>query len=75
MFDPNVCKKEVQSVYGISLCDYPKNYNFELIILAVEHTSFFELGSKQIRKFGKREKHILFDVKSIFPKKESDLQL
>jgi UDP-N-acetyl-D-galactosamine dehydrogenase len=45
-----------------------------VIVIAVSHQKFIELGVDKIREFGKN-KHVLFDVKSIFEKEKTDGRL
>jgi UDP-N-acetyl-D-galactosamine dehydrogenase len=47
---------------------------YDIIIIAVNHHQFKKLGIKKIRSLMKKN-GILFDVKNIFNKKESDLSL
>lgn len=47
---------------------------YDLIIIAVAHDYFKEMGSKNIRTFGK-ENHILFDLKYLFASAETDMRL
>jgi UDP-N-acetyl-D-galactosamine dehydrogenase len=54
--------------------DYPKENYYDAIILAVSHDKFLEMGVETIRKFGK-VKNILFDLKYLFSKDETDMRL
>jgi UDP-N-acetyl-D-galactosamine dehydrogenase len=42
--------------------------------LAVSHDKFLEMGVETIRKFGKA-KNILFDLKYLFSKEDTDMRL
>ena len=44
------------------------------IILAVAHPEFLQLGAAGIHAFGKPE-HVLYDVKSLLPKSQSNARL
>ena len=46
----------------------------DVIVLAVAHPEFREWGTAGIRAFGKSG-HVLYDVKSVLPKSESDGRL
>lgn len=50
-----------------------KNY-YDSIVIAVPHKKFLDLGIKNIKKFAKKN-NVIYDVKSIFSSKFSDLQL
>ena len=47
---------------------------YDAILLAVNHREFINLGSKAIKE-GLVSDGILYDMKSIFPKEESNLRL
>lgn len=74
VFDPWVSVVEAQHEYGISLVTEPVANTYDGIILAVGHTEFKLLGSKNIRLFGK-EKHVLYDLKYLLNESDSDLRL
>lgn len=50
-----------------------KNF-FDVIIILTPHKYYCDLGIKKIKLFGKKNA-IIFDVKSIFPKSETDLRI
>ena len=72
--DPWVNTDEAKNEYGIELTEKPKSGIYDAIIIAVSHSQFADIGSKAIRKYGKKT-HILYDVKYLFTAKESDLRL
>ena len=74
IFDPFVDQEEVQNIYGIKLIKAPKQSCYDAVILAVAHDIIKEMGSSKIRAFGKKT-HLLYDLKYIFPKSETDLRL
>ena len=74
VYDPWVDDSEAQEEYNISLTSELKPNNYDAIIITVAHQAFKEMGIDAIRKLGK-EKHILFDVKHIFPKHDVDARL
>lgn len=74
-FDPIADKAEVKKMEGIDLVTQPLKKAYDVIVLAVAHKAFVDLGFKKIREFGKDKKCVVFDVKSIFNKKDSDLRL
>lgn len=73
-FDPwvnlpiNISSTQIQPI------NYPKENYYDAIILAVSHDKFLEMGVETIRKFGK-VKNILFDLKYLFSKDETDMRL
>ncbi len=72
--DPWVDAEEAQHEYGITLIDELKHNHYDAIILAVGHEQFLELGTDQIRKFGK-EDNVLYDIKSLLPRLSVDQRL
>lgn len=75
IYDPIVNEKEVMSEYKIKLLSDPKNGEYDGIILAVPHKQFKEMGAEGIKKFGKKNKAIFFDIKAVFDGKSSDWRL
>ncbi len=67
--------EEAQLEYDLKLlAAYPEPGIYDAMIVAVGHREYMELGSKTVRRFG-RKHAILFDVKGLFPKDESDGRL
>ena len=66
IYDPWVDKEEAHKEYGVELIDEIKNEYYQIIIIAVPHTKFFELGIEKIRKYGD-EDAFLYDVRYLFP--------
>lgn len=74
IWDPVVSQAEAERVLELSLIERPEAQRYDAIIIAVAHKIFAEMGAASVRAFGK-PKHILFDLKSIFLAKESDVSL
>lgn len=74
VFDPWAEAQEVQHEYGLKLEPEIHEGVYDAIVLAVDHTDFKEWGVEKIRSYGK-EKHVLYDVKHVLAKHESDLRL
>lgn len=74
VWDPVADTVESDAEYGIQLTDAPALDAYDGIILAVGHTQFKDMGSKAIRAHGKPG-HIFYDLKSLFPRDESDMRL
>ena len=72
--DPRVNPDDARREYGIEVCRSPNFGDYDAIILAVPHHEFIDIGPSTIRKFGK-VRHVFFDLKSAFPKNESDMRL
>ena len=71
IFDPNVPSKRNKKIKTIS---NPKKTTYDVIVLAVAHKEFKEMGLSNIRSFGKKD-FILFDLKYMFKKSKSDLRI
>ncbi|NVE92091.1 Vi polysaccharide biosynthesis UDP-N-acetylglucosamine C-6 dehydrogenase TviB [Vreelandella titanicae] len=74
IYDSWANSEEVQEEYGLKLEADLIEGVYDAIVLAVDHSEFKEWGAEKIRSFGK-EKHVLYDVKHVLPKVESDLRL
>jgi len=65
---------EVKNEYGVDLVSELLVGAYDAIVLAVDHSDFKEWGENEIRRLGK-ENHVLYDVKHVLSKDESDLRL
>lgn len=74
VYDPWVDKAEAEREYNVTPISKPAVNNYDGIILAVAHNEFVELGVEQIRAFGKNE-HVLYDLKYVFTKEDTDIRL
>ncbi|EOQ46925.1 TPA: Vi polysaccharide biosynthesis UDP-N-acetylglucosamine C-6 dehydrogenase TviB [Citrobacter braakii] len=74
IFDPWVDAEEVEEEYGIIPVSEIKAASYDAIIVAVGHEQFKEMGSTDIRGFGK-DKHVLYDLKYILSPEQSDVRL
>jgi UDP-N-acetyl-D-galactosamine dehydrogenase len=74
VYDPWVDTEEAMQEYGLEMLEEPKEGAYDAIILAVPHREFKELGAEAIKAFGKTD-HVLYDVKYLFDKKETDARL
>ena len=74
IYDPWVNRDEAKKEYGIDLLDeVPLNY-YDGIIIAVSHKNFKDMGIENIRSFGK-SKHVIYDLKYLFPADQVDKRL
>jgi UDP-N-acetyl-D-glucosamine/UDP-N-acetyl-D-galactosamine dehydrogenase len=73
IWDPVVNQKDVKHEYGITLVDPILENTYSALILAVPHDEIIERGPENLRKLC-ISNHILYDLKSAFPKEKSDLR-
>jgi UDP-N-acetyl-D-galactosamine dehydrogenase len=74
VYDPWVDADEANEEYGFRPIKEPLDNNYDAIVLAVSHQQFIGMGVDAIRKFGK-SRHVLFDVKYMFPADQTDGRL
>jgi UDP-N-acetyl-D-glucosamine/UDP-N-acetyl-D-galactosamine dehydrogenase len=74
VYDPWVLPEEAYKEYGIRLTTTLTPSTYDAILLLVAHDEFKSMGADKIHALGK-ERHVLFDVKSIYPKDQTDLRL
>lgn len=74
VYDSWANPEEVLSEYKIKLLTELEPNKYDGIVLAVDHTSFKEMGVDAIRRLGKKQ-HVIYDVKYIFDKEQTDLRL
>ena len=74
LYDPWASGKEIQNLYGIKPVINLLPNSYDGIVMAVAHNEFKDMGSQVISKLGKKP-HVLYDLKYLFPKEESDLRL
>lgn len=74
VYDPWVDPAEAQHEYGITPVEAPKAGEYDGVIVAVAHAQFKELGVEGVRQWGKLE-HVLYDLKYVFDREQSDLRL
>jgi len=72
--DPWVDAAEARHEYGVELVSAPRAGDYDVIILAVAHAQFVELGAEGLRAYGK-EASVVFDVKSALPRDAVDGRL
>jgi len=74
IYDPCVLAEDVQKHYGMNLQTELIENTYDVVILAVAHKQFFEMGAEKIRALGK-ENSILYDVKYMLPANKVDGRL
>jgi len=75
VWDPWVTAKQAQREYGLELLEaQPAEGTYDAVVIAVAHAAFRELGAGPVRAFG-GARSVLFDVKAVFDKAQSDGRL
>lgn len=74
VYDPWIDSEETQQEYGITPVSQPTAGQYDAVILAVAHNEFKEMGIEAIRSLGKAS-HVLYDLKYVFSRSESDIRL
>lgn len=74
VYDPWVDKAESEREYKVTPISNPAANAYDGVILAVAHNEFVEMGIKQIRSLGKAS-HVLYDLKYVFTKEDTDIRL
>ncbi len=74
VWDPWVSAKEAHEEYGIRPIRKPAKGRYDAIVVAVGHRQFRELGIAAVKRFGKRN-HVLYDIKYVFGRAETDGRL
>jgi len=72
--DPWVDAKVARDQCDVNLQQLPSEAKYDAVIVAVGHQTFIDVGIDEIRKTAKPN-HVLYDLKYIFPAKESDARL
>jgi len=74
LYDPYVDRKDFFQEHKLKIKRKIKRAPYDAVIIAVAHDKFKTIGISKIKKLGK-ENSIIYDVKRIFNKKYTDLQL
>ena len=74
LFDPCVDKNLAKKELDIELIEYPKEASYDLLILAVPHKEFIEMGIIKIRELLKPN-GLIYDLKYLFDKDHTDSRL
>jgi UDP-N-acetyl-D-glucosamine/UDP-N-acetyl-D-galactosamine dehydrogenase len=73
--DPWADAGEAKHEYGLRPTRAPaKGRKYDAMVLAVSHQEFKDMGVAAIRKLGKAN-HVLYDIKHLFPAKDTDGRL
>lgn len=74
IYDPWVDEQEVQHEYGLAPIQHLEQGLYDAIVIAVAHNQFKSMTAQEFHALGK-EKCVLYDLKYILDKTESDLRL
>lgn len=74
VYDPWIDAQAAQAEYGIAPVSAPEVGQYDGIVLAVAHDEFKAMGAPKIRSLGKAT-HVLYDLKYVLDRSESDLRL
>ena len=74
LYDPWASGKEIHNLYGITPITNLMPNSYDGIVVAVAHNQFKNMGSQFISTLGKKL-HVLYDLKYLFSKEESNLRL
>jgi UDP-N-acetyl-D-galactosamine dehydrogenase len=75
VYDPWISSAEAETEYGVVSVEEPVKGGYDAIIIAVGHHQFKAMGMENIRKLGKPDGHLVYDLKYLFPKGQSDIRL
>ncbi len=74
VYDPWVSGAEAEHEYGIMPIATPVENTYDAVVLAVAHNEFRSMGAAKIRALGK-DKHVLYDLKYLLERGQSDIRL
>lgn len=74
VYDPWVDPEDAVAEYGIRPVTEVQPGQYDAIVVAVAHRQFATMGSAAIHALGK-PKHVLYDLKYLFPADQTDLRL
>ncbi|MCG8370671.1 MAG: nucleotide sugar dehydrogenase, partial [Proteobacteria bacterium] len=72
--DPLVDRTEAKAEYGLDLVAEPAEGAYDVIVIAVTHDTFRDLGERGVRAFGK-DNSIVYDIKYLLPADAADDRL
>jgi UDP-N-acetyl-D-galactosamine dehydrogenase len=74
IFDPFINQGDVEPSNIFKFIQTPRKNYYDVIIIAVDHTSFVKMDISEIKEYG-TEKTIVYDVKSIYDSKQTAARL
>ncbi|HXO66300.1 MAG TPA: Vi polysaccharide biosynthesis UDP-N-acetylglucosamine C-6 dehydrogenase TviB [Steroidobacteraceae bacterium] len=74
IYDPWADVAHCRHEYGLKLTRTLRPGSYDAVVVAVAHREFRELGVRRVRRLGRR-KHVLYDIKHLFPAAAVDARL
>ena len=74
IYDPWADNAELKHEYGLKVIRELKPRTYDVVVVAVAHKEFRELGVEGLRKLCKKA-HVVYDIKLVFPASEVDGRL
>ena len=74
VYDPWVSEEQTAQALEANFIQKPDEGIYDAIVLAVAHDQFKSMGIHAIRALGKQS-HVLYDLKYLFTKEETDIRL
>ena len=74
VYDPWADKDEALEEYGVELIEKPEAEKYDAIVIAVSHEQFKKLNIDELKSYGKH-KHVIYDIKCLFPQDQVDGRL
>ena len=74
LYDPHVSREDFFRENHLRVKTKIKSKLYDSIVIAVAHTKFKKMGISKIKKLGKNNS-IIYDIKQMFDKSQTDLQL
>ncbi len=72
--DPWADAAQCRHEYGLKLTRTVRPGSYDAVVVAVAHRQFRELGARRVRRLGRR-RHVLYDIKHVFPAAAVDARL
>jgi UDP-N-acetyl-D-galactosamine dehydrogenase len=72
--DPWANRAECRHEYGLTLVSALRPGRYDVAVVAVAHRQFRELGARGVRRLC-RNKHVVYDIKHVFPAASVDGRL
>jgi len=74
VYDPWVNKNDVDAEYNINFVDNPAKGAYDVVVVAVAHDCFRELGAEVIKGYGNKQS-VIYDIKYVLSPDEVDDRL
>ncbi len=74
VWDPWVSARQARQEYGIRTVAKPERGKYDAIVIAVAHREFLAMKPADLRRLARR-KHVIYDIKYVFKRGETDGRL